>query len=418
MKTVILFVTTFLVPAMFCIAPALPAHAGEEVTKDGVLHVLNPATPSEGREIIQLEEVWRVGGEDSEDFFGMISQVIIGEDGTVYLLDTRLSEVPVYSPSGERLATLSREGEGPGETRIPSNLLFMPDGTLGIVQVFPGKITKIKTDGTPAGVFKAGNGDPTEGGFLQLFDCVTSGEDVIITAESISQTEPGQQDRTNFVAAYDLEGHETIRFWERTRNLDFAQFEFIEDERARVDYRKMAVGEDGRFYLVVERNRYAINVYHPDGTLERVIEREYVHHSRTDQEIARLRSALEVQLRQLPDPKIEISRTEPDIGDLNFGNDGNLWVGTSQGGTDQPEGILYTWDVFTPDGHFLKQVSAACPGDGENDLLIWTPSGDAVQVTGFTDAMLALQGGVGATEEEDAEEPEPMEVIYYRVAGL
>ena len=78
-------------------------------------------------------------------------------------------------------------------------------------------------------------------------------------------------------------------------------------------------------------------------------------------EIERIETTLGAQLQQLPNAKWTISKTEPDIGDLRFGPDGNLWVGTSRGGFDQPEGVFYTWDVFDADGHFLEQVSAACP---------------------------------------------------------
>ena len=39
------------------------------------------------------------------------------------------------------------------------------------------------------------------------------------------------------------------------------------------------------------------------------------------------------------------------------------------------------------------QVAAACPGDGEEDIIMWTPAGDAVMVTGFTEAVQALQSG-------------------------
>ena len=111
------------------------------------------------------------------------------------------------------------------------------------------------------------------------------------------------------------------------------------------------------------------------------------------------------------------AKTEPDVGGLVFGTDGNLWVTSSRSGFDQPEGILITWDVFTPDGHFIKTVSAKCEGDGENDILIWTPEGNAVVVTGFTEAILALQSQ-GAGDEDDDGEAEPMEVIYLKVAGI
>jgi hypothetical protein len=401
--------------AILLLMLAVPALAGEEVTKDGVLHVMNSAKPSDGNETVELEEVWRHGGEDDEDFFGMISQCVIGDDGTIYLLDTRMSEVPVYSPDGERLTTLSREGDGPGETRIPANLLFMPDGSLGLVQVFPGKITKIGTDGTPAGVVEIS--DATEGGFMAVFDCVTSGKHLVVSAEAISTEGPTAQTRNNFVAAFDEEGNETVRFYENSYRWDFTNFTFDEGARDRVDFRRVAAGKDGRIYIASERNAYKINVYAPDGSLERVIEREFTSRTRRDEDFKKIQAILEAQFGQIPNAKVMAAKTEPDVGGLVFGTDGNLWVTSSRSGFDQPEGILITWDVFTPDGHFIKTVSAKCEGDGENDILIWTPEGNAVVVTGFTEAILALQSQ-GAGDEDDDGEAEPMEVIYLKVAGI
>ena len=40
--------------------------------------------------------------------------------------------------------------------------------------------------------------------------------------------------------------------------------------------------------------------------------------------------------------------------DLAFDADGNLWVTSSRSGFDEPEGILTSWDVFDPDGHFIE----------------------------------------------------------------
>ena len=43
-----------------------------------------------------------------------------------------------------------------GELRFAVDALFMPDGTVGLVQPFPGRIVKVDRDGLPAGVFKVG----------------------------------------------------------------------------------------------------------------------------------------------------------------------------------------------------------------------------------------------------------------------
>ena len=92
------------------------------------------------------------------------------------------------------------------------------------------------------------------------------------------------------------------------------------------------------------------------------------------------------------------------------GPDGNVWVTTSRGTRERPEGILRTYYVFTPDGEFLRQVAIRCPGDGRDDLLVFGSADRAVLVRGFNSAMQALQSG-GAVREDDDEEAVPMEVI-------
>lgn len=403
--------------ALLTLMTGVPAAFAAPTTtvKDGVTSVMNGAQPSGGREVVALEEVWRVGGDEGEDFFGLITQVRVGKDGRIFLLDTRLAEVPVYDKAGNRVATLSREGDGPGESRLPANLVFMPDGTLGLAQIFPGKIVKINLDGSPAGTLVPGAADPTQGGFLQLFDCIPSGQDLIVTAESISQAGAAAQDRTNYVAAVDAAGKEKVRFYEHKNHLDFTAFEFNEDKTDRVDFRKVAVGRDGRVYIAAHRNRYAIDVYGKDGKLQRVIERAYEPRARTDEEYQRLQNVVQTQLSQLPGAKVTMSHNEPDIAAIEIGIDGNLWVSSSRSGHEQPKGIMFTWDVFSPDGEFIKQVSAKCAGDGMKDTLIWTPDGNAVLVTGFLDAALSLQSGGASTGSDD--EAAPMEVVYLKRIG-
>lgn len=403
----------FLLVMMVALLAAGSALAGKEVTKDGLLHIANGAEPSKGTEIMSFKEVWRVGGEDSEDFFGLITQVLIGDDGNVYLLDTRLSEVPVYSADGERINTLSREGDGPGETRTPTNLITMPDGNLGLVQMFPGKITMIDHEGGPQGIFEVGGGDPTQGGFVLFYDCFSGGGQLIVSGEDIKQNPPTGQIRTNFVASYDAEGKEKTRFLANDNVMDFTKFAFDEDALDRVDFRKACAGPDGRVYVAPIRNSYEIHVFNADGTMDRIITREYEHRARLEKDYNAVKATVEAQLAQLPNASIKVSKTEPDLGGLQIGPDGNLWVTSSRSGFEQPEGILATYDVFSLDGHFIKQVSAKCEGEGLEDNLFFTPDGGAVLVTGFTEAVRSLQAGGAGTGSEGDEEAKPMEVIYF-----
>ncbi len=387
--------------------------SGAEVMKDGVLWVENGAEPAQGRRDVQMNEIWRVGGEDGEDFFGLITDAVFGDEGNLYLLDTRLAEVVVYDMTGERLGTLSREGDGPGEVRFPAKILFMPDGSLGIAQIFPGRIVMVDKDDTPRGNWEV-NKEKTEGGFFTMYDAFLQGKNIVVMGQETTQPDQTHRNQTQFAAAFDMKGNELVRYESHLTKMDFGKFEWIEDERGSFEFRHTLVGPDGRVYVASARNQYRINVYKPDGTPDRVITRTYEHQPREQKEIDRIEARLETQLARLPGAKWEVSKTEPDITALRVGPDGNLWVECSRGGVDQPEGVLFTWDVFDADGHFIKQVAARCPGDGTEDVVLWR--GDyAVQVTGFYEAVRSLQGGGGAGAEDDEGEAEPMEVICYKV---
>ena len=397
--------------ALLCGAPL--ALAGEETTVDGVLHIKNSATPSQGREALELKELWRVGGEDDEDvLLGVVTQVLTDDEQKVYLLDTQLSQVHVFGPDGEFSHALSREGDGPGEVRTPIDMLIMPDANLGLLQPFPGKITKITMEDTPAGVMEVRSGDATEGGFTMLIDGNSAGGNLVLGGTYISQIPTGQA-RTNFIAQFSEEGVEQVRYETQEQTLDFTNFEIIERKFYFPHFRKWDVGPDGRVYAAPHRNQYLINVYAPDGTLDRVIEREYKSPRRTERQFEIVNAGMEAQQARIPgDVKTEVEDTEPDVTSISVDSEGFLWVESSRSNLDPPEGILRTYDLFDPKGHFIKQVDIACEGEGDQDGLIFAGKDRVIQVTGFLNALLMLQQNPAASGDE--EEPEPMEVICYQ----
>ncbi|MCP4291461.1 MAG: hypothetical protein GY780_06465, partial [bacterium] len=78
--------------------------------------VENSSKPAQGVQKVVLEELWRVGGEDDEDnIFGIVNRALVDDENNIYLLDAQLAQISVYSPDGELIKTLGREGDGPGE---------------------------------------------------------------------------------------------------------------------------------------------------------------------------------------------------------------------------------------------------------------------------------------------------------------
>ena len=395
------------------------AQGGEEITVDGVLHVRNGATPGDGVETLNLQELWRAGGEDDEVFFGVINRVLTDAGGNIYLLDSQLSEVQVYSADGEYLRTLSREGDGPGETRNPQDMLFLPDGTLGLVQQFPGKIVKIDLEGNPAGALTPGKQDPTQGGFQALVDAHSSGDNIVIGGLSISMDQAaGRQDRTSYVASFDSEAKELTRYHSHQYSWDFSALKLVESDLLYM-WRRWSIDNQGRVLLPTERNQYAISIFNPGGSLDRVFEREFKSWQRLEDEGNFASSIMDAISSQIPfDIERDIEDTDPDIASIHTAADGSIWVLSSRGNRNQAEGVMVTYDVFDARGHFRKQVAVVCEGDGVNDALLFFGEDRVLLVTGFLDAIRMQLGGGGATDESEDEEAAPMEVICYRYDRL
>ena len=73
--------------------------------------VENGPTPRDGIDQLELEEIWRHGGEDDEDvLFGLVSSVITDADGLLYVLDSQLAQVNVFSPDGELVEIIELPG--------------------------------------------------------------------------------------------------------------------------------------------------------------------------------------------------------------------------------------------------------------------------------------------------------------------
>ena len=405
--------------AVLCLVLAVaPAWAAKEVVQDGVVHVMNGEKPSKGSTTLKLEKQWSAGGEEGESFFGLITQAVVDPDGNIYLLDTQLSEVQVFSPTGQPLRKLSREGEGPGEVQRPTDLFFLPDGRLGLVQAFPGKVVTIDRQGNPGETITLGGADPAKGGFMVLLDGNAAGGNLVLAGIRIA-TQQASQDRTSFLASFDTAGTEKARYLEQTVKFDFTDFRVVEKDQYFVYPRRWAMGPSGEVYAAPLRDRYVINVYSPDGKLQRVIEREFTPRERTPKEMARIQAVADAQKRQVQaqniELKIELEKTEPAVSSITVRPNGELWVVSSRSTIDQPKGDMLTYDVFDAKGEFVRQVPVACAADGIEDGLFFAGNDHMLVVKGLADAAVTMQGG--SPEAAEGEEPAPMEVVYYRIAG-
>ncbi len=387
-----------------------------QLTSASPIRVTNGQKASNGTQIVVLEELWTVGEEDSDLILGEISQVLIDDQGNIYLLDTQLSNVKVISPDGVFLRTLGREGEGPGEFRNPSEMCFLPDGHLGVLQGSPGKIVHLNlADGTPAGVWPLSA--PGSGGEFQMDGLRVGGETVIVsgTIQTVDR-EKGVLTRDDFLASLDLQtGLVGRKFVERSSSLDFGNIRLDENDLSGGPTGRYDVLPDGRLVVAIPRNGYEVSIFALDGSLERVFTREFVSWQRDEQASGIWIRILEtLEKRLAPGCEVSWEETEPDVQSLFVTSDGNICIQNSRGRWDPAGGIFTAFDVFNAEGVFEKEIAFVCEGDPRQDMLFFLDYEQVLKVNGFWGAALSRFGGAG-NREDDSGETGTLTVTCYKV---
>ncbi|MCP4571799.1 MAG: hypothetical protein GY838_05550 [bacterium] len=344
---------------------------------------------------LQLRELWRTGGNDDGLMFGVVSQILCDDEGLVYLLDRQLAQVPVMAPDGTHVRTVGRAGEGPGEVRRPQDMIFFPDGRLGVAKAHPGSIVGLDRDGLPAGTFRLGvadSGHQGGHGLTGIHAATCRGGNLVLDCSRAMPGDGGQESNL-YLASFDPEGKELCRYFETTLSMDFGDCHMSEaaDDRPRAG--RWTVGPDGRVYVASQRNAYQIEVYAPDGVLVRTIERDYRSLMRSDAETAVIREYYEDFVAQLPGScEYEFEPTRPDIETLYVFDDGRLWVRTSRSGHHQPAGTILALDEFGPGGEYRGQVRIPGVFDADRDFFFLPGHGYLVVVVGGREARLAQRG--------------------------
>ncbi|MFS8638222.1 MAG: 6-bladed beta-propeller [Gemmatimonadota bacterium] len=83
----------------------------------------------------RIEEVLRIGELEGDDVYviGRIGALEVDAAGNIHVFDQHANELRTFSPRGEHLRTVGREGSGPGEFRGVVGMAAGPDGRLVVV---------------------------------------------------------------------------------------------------------------------------------------------------------------------------------------------------------------------------------------------------------------------------------------------
>ena len=135
-----------------------------------------------------LFSIHTVNGEE----FGVLRDLKLGEDGTLFLSDPGLHQVHKFTPDGEWIDSVGREGEGPGEfnrlglIQVIGDTLFVPEASQRAVHVFSAvDLTFKETVRLSTGLFSPGNAHLTPIGeeYLYLGGISFSTNDVLVRTD-------------------------------------------------------------------------------------------------------------------------------------------------------------------------------------------------------------------------------------------
>jgi sugar lactone lactonase YvrE len=260
---------------------------------------------------------------------GVLSGVAVEDNGDVYLLDSQLNAIHVYSSNGEFVRTIGREGEGPGEFRGPGGLFVTGDGEIAVIQRMPGKIVLLTPKGDAAGNHPV----PEQDGAMMFSGGVGAGDQLVLATEAVERSDAGNAAVNYGLIRIDSQGNQNANYWKGAESLNFQKPVFDEKQMNPAPF--WGVGADGRVFISDHFDDYAVQVFNGDGTPNRIIERDFELRKRSDTEkewrsptIAIVTSSGEIKNQVIK------SKTDRTIQGIYPQPNGDLWVLSSRGAFD------------------------------------------------------------------------------------
>jgi len=337
-----------------------------------------PGQPLQPPGQVRLVPEWAVGGEDSEVFFGMVVAAAADAAGDLYVLDSQLARVEVFSPAGDHLRTVVQRGEGPGEARAPTDLCLLDDGTVVVLDRFPARLVRVRGDGTPVSTVELEPARAPGSGRLAGFAVAGCGDAVVVAG---GHNADQMQRSVKLLARFGLDGRELGRLREASTPIDRAHPALTDREFLDPFSGAWAVGPGGCVYFPADPDRYVIAALGPGGDVVREVSREYRPRPRTGRELRRLAALIDAHLAGLRDrTRVTIDTVEPAVAALQCDDRGVLWVEHGHSRHDLPPGVLLRLDTFDAEGRWLREVHLLADGDPEFDRVLLLGDGRALLV--------------------------------------
>lgn len=284
---------TFAIAVMTAACSGTEAESGvleaQRDTVDGVPRLMYPGSggPLLSWSVDTLSVIGDVLGDDPDYQFDQVTDNALAGDGAgnVWLLDAAGHRVVGYSPDGTFIASLGRQGSGPGEINQPFGLSAGPGDTLWVTEMMAGRLTG----------YPAAGGEPR----IITFDASAAAAPPLVIRDDgilagmrfafgMGRGSAPTQERRSVVARYGHDGalQDTI-FSIPLPEPDVVQIESGNRRMMMLSTPRFspvlrwAAFRDGSLAVVTD-DRYSIRILNPDGTERLRIERDAPPRATTD----------------------------------------------------------------------------------------------------------------------------------------
>ncbi len=316
---------------------------------DGVKVITNPEYPRDGVFQLDLEEDLSIGIEEGDEMY-MLNEpqdIKVSKDGTIFIMDWGDTCIKVYDSEGIYLRTVGREGVGPGEFSTPVYMAISSDGKIFLMDGRNQRIVVFSTAGDYLGGFRI------------------MGFHSKMRVDERNRIYFQRQTRKEEVKVLDSwQELDTETFVKRTDEngeglFSFGPFLGEKDRIMRTETGMMSIGTVYKVTWDVDRagnlyegfnDEYAIHVFNPDGKKILTFGREY-----TPVKNPRAKGRPGAQ-KHMP----------PYVPRWILDEEGNLWIEIyteveerdedEDSRDEQEKPRLITYDVFSSQGDYLKQV--------------------------------------------------------------
>ncbi|MFC2160603.1 NHL repeat-containing protein [Acidobacteriota bacterium] len=354
-------------------------------TVDGIQFIQNDAEGTWGKDpLVELEFIKTIGEMDSnneEVIFYMPTDIGFDGQGNIYVLDSGNHRIQKFSPDGNYLSTIGRQGQGPGEFQYPQSLALDSEGNLYISDMGNRNIHVLKPGGGELHTLQLTDLEP---GNIRV---TPSGHIVMGGGGGMMMVGPGglneEQDLGKLFTVLDAEGNVIQEFGDKLDYKDFLM------NRSGNRYH-FAVDQEGNVYVAFDvQNR--IEKYSPEGMLLWKADRKLNYEATPPKKKSGSRNMsggrVEIRMPQMNRCSSgiavdEIGRVWVASFDRQIREDEQVQTSVSvnmdaggrrsmnmkpEGNTDVTETDVFKLEIYSPDGILLGKIQL---GHFVDDLLI------------------------------------------------